>query len=144
MIQTDEQRDITEIQKYVNKKEFKLKASNGDTILHIACIANKVNIVKHLLHSHKFDPNVRNNTGETPLRWTFKYRAYQNVASTSEFDLSNLVSMFVKESKWKPSLYEVDDDGNTLFHLACQANQPNLVELLIPSVKLDCSLKNID
>ena len=67
---TDEQRAITEIQEYVKKGQFKLNqltANNGNTILHIACVANKVNIVKHLLQFHKFDPNVKNNFGETPL-----------------------------------------------------------------------------
>jgi ankyrin repeat protein len=146
---TDEQRAIIEIQEYVNRNHLKLNqltVSNGDTILHIACVANKVNIVKHLLQFHNFDLNIKNNSGETPLCCALKYSAYQNVTtSTLEMDLSNLVCMFVTKSQWEPSL---DDDGNTLFHLACQANQPHLIELLTKlssiKVKFDHSLKNID
>ena len=64
-----------------------------------------------------------------------------------EIDLRNLVFVFIKQSRWKPSVDEVDDDGNNLFHLACQANQPNLIEVLSIKSRIyyyDLSLKNID
>ena len=135
---SDEQRAIEKIQEYVRKNKGnlnRLAASNGDTILHIACVANKVDIVAHLLLCHNSNPNIKNDAGETPLRWALKHYAYKS--SMSDANLTALVHLFVENSKWKPSLKEVDDDGNSILHLACQTNQLNLVKLLLPRAKHD-------
>ena len=52
-------------------------ASNGDTLLHIACVANKVHIVNYLFTKHNFNPNVKNNAGETPLILALKHCVYK-------------------------------------------------------------------
>ena len=143
---SDEKRAITEIQEYIDKNHLdlnKLRASNGDTILHIACVALKVSIVSHLLHYHNFDPNVKNNAGETPLYSALKHYAYKHVISNFEtnLDLTNLVSLF--KGKLQVWTSFMDDDGNTIMHIACRTSLSKLFErLLIACYRLLFSINN--
>ena len=45
-------------------------------------------------------------------------------------DLTGLVSLFVNDPRWNPALDKKDRDGNNLLHLACQANQQELISAL--------------
>ena len=125
----DEYYALCEIKHRVSTHELNLNqtASNGDTALHIACVINKVLIAKYLIYECNFDPNVENNAGDTPLSlalWCQIYRRF----SPDKF--KNLVSVFVSNAKWNPEVPMNDRDGNNLLHLACQANQTELVSTL--------------
>ena len=120
---------VHEIKCCVDKCELDLNetASNGDSVLHTACVANKVQIAKYLLNECNFDPNTKNNAGETPLVLVLRVHTYRMLPKE---DLNSLSSLFVNNPRWNPALAKKDKDGNTLIHLACQANQHYLVNVL--------------
>ena len=70
---------LNEIIFHVETHQLDLKqtASNGDTALHMACAANKVQIANYLLKQHNFNPNIKNKAGDTPLTSVLKLHIYK-------------------------------------------------------------------
>ena len=122
---------VQQIKCGVSKSELDLSetASNGDSVLHMACVANRVLISKCLLIDCNFDPNIKNSTGDTPIMFALRLYTYRMLPEDTN-NLTSLVSVFVGNARWKRGLAEKDKDGNTLFHLACQANQHELISAL--------------
>ena len=131
----NEYRSVYEIKRHVSTQKLDLSetASNGDTALHMACVANKIHIVKYLLCEYGFDPNVKNRAGDTPLRLALKVHVYRMLLKDK---LSSMISLFVNNDDWNPAISEKDSDGNNLLHLACQANQKELIRALEKRVSL--------
>ena len=130
---------VQQIKCGVSKTELDLSetASNGDSVLHMACVANRVLIAKCLLNDCNFDANIKNSTGDTPLMLALRFYTYRMLPEDMN-NLTSLVSVFVNNAIWSCGLAEKDKDGNTLFHLACQANQHELISAL---EEADYSLK---
>ena len=120
---------LFEIKRCVGTGELDLNetASNGDSVLHMACAANKPQIARYLLNECNFDPNVKNNTEDTPLGLALKFYTYRMLPKCN---LLCLVSVFIKNARWNPALADKDGDGNTLLHLACLSNQHKLISAL--------------
>ena len=127
----DELQAVHESKCCVDKCELDLDetASNGDSVLHMACVANKAQIAEYLLQECSFNPNIKNSAGDTPLSLALKLHTYKMLPNFDK-DLTGLISLFVNDPRWNPALDKKDRDGNNLLHLACQANQQELISAL--------------
>ena len=127
----DELQAIHESKCYVVKCELDLDetASNGDSVLHMACVANKAQIAEYLLQECSFNPNIKNSAGDTPLSLALRLHTYKMLPNFNK-NLTGLISLFVNDPRWNPALDKKDRDGNNLLHLACQANQQELISAL--------------
>ena len=127
----DELQAVHESKCCVDKCELDLDetASNGDSVLHMACVANKAQIAEYLLQECSFNPNIKNSAGDTPLSLALRLHTYKLLPNINK-DLTGLVSLFVNDPRWNPALDKKDRDGNNLLHLACQANQQELISAL--------------
>ena len=75
----DELQAVHESKCCVDKCELDLDetASNGDSVLHMACVANKAQIAEYLLQECSFNPNIKNSAGDTPLSLALKLHTYK-------------------------------------------------------------------
>ncbi|XP_046543661.1 ankyrin repeat domain-containing protein 50-like [Haliotis rubra] len=94
----------------------------GYNVLHWACTAGRVGIVKYLLTLSSVDINSRGEDGMTPLMAAVEYE-HRDV-----FEL--LVSMGANMS-------QVDDDGNSVLHFACRGGHLDLVKYLLSQSSVD-------
>ena len=121
--------------------------SNGYNALHIACKANKPNIVKCLLSQGNCNPNKKTSSGYTPLSLCSRSdlavvkELLQHQAHSTNF-LRSLISD--REMK-KNSCYLLDNmkyltenarwEMDIALQLACEANQPKIVHFLLAERK---------
>ena len=139
------------------------KTSNGNTALHLACMANKPEVVIFLLKVAKCDPNIPNDEGCTPIQLTPHFGIIYNlidhgavaspniimslIVSSSIFDSSNVIQstidllrLALKKSAWTPN--EKAFGGDTALHHACKANKLTIVKFLLSEAKCDPNAKN--
>ena len=140
--------------------------SEGNTLLHVACKANRPDIIEYLVSGAKCDPNSKNNDGKTPAQLTFSYikkavNYSETIGANSEGFLglmSTLVSLtncdelqcieLLKHSlKYCDSTWRPDDktiNGNTALHLACKANKHEIVKFLLGEAQCNPNVENSD
>ena len=141
------------------------KTSNGNTALHLACRANKPEIVIFLLKEAKCNPNIANNDGNTPIKVTRHFGIMYNLIFhgaiveaivvcslvntplSQQYELSDLTKrivdllrMSLNKSTWNPD--EKAFDGSTVLHYACKADRLSIVDFLLSEAKCDPNIKN--
>ena len=141
------------------------KTSDGNTALHLACGANKPEIVTFLLKVAKCNPNIRNNDECTAIELTQNFENMYNLIDhgavatvyivrslisspiSPKYQLSDvtkiiidLLRMSLNKSTWNPN--EKALDGSTALHYACETYRPAFVKFLLSEAKCDPNIKN--
>ncbi|XP_071099013.1 serine/threonine-protein phosphatase 6 regulatory ankyrin repeat subunit B-like [Haliotis cracherodii] len=103
-----------------NKVDLKLRDSNNNTVLHLACQSGNNSIVECLLpHT---DINTLGNNGQTPVM--------SAVLSGKKETFDLLVSN-------KADITLTDDDNNSLLHVACHFDDASLLVELVPKFEIN-------
>ena len=100
--------------------------SNGWTLLHYACKAGNVSLVRTLI-KHKADITVKNNRGDMPVH------------IAADYDREEVILALITEFGCDTNI--ADSNGWTLLHYACKEGNVNLVRTLIEH-KADITAKN--
>ena len=137
------------------------KNSDGDTVLHLACKANRSDVVALLISEFKCNQNTPNNDGKTPVQLQFcntfaSIFHHDKINSSDVFfeqfsialssmscnECIKLLSLSLKNSNctWKPN--DKTSNGNTALHLACRANKPEIVLFLLKEAKCNPNITN--
>lgn len=103
-----------------NSNEVSLKNANGQSVLHIAVIHDKSDIVEYLLEKKVCDINDVDIYGNTALHWAAK-KGFQDV----------LLQLIQSKADINIQNYE----GNTPLHLAVNNNHENCVKAILYSSK---------
>ena len=126
---------------------------DGDTALHLACKLGKAAIVNYLLTEAKCYLNAISQLDMSPLDVTekleiAKFLIRHGARVTPELVLrfeamenapnkSTLIELVL--TTWNPN--DVDSDGYTALHLACKADRPTTVNLLLSVTHCDPNIK---
>ena len=134
---------------------------NGDgyTALHLACKADNPSTVNILLSEAHCDPNCLEGNGKTPLQVTssprimtkliehgakmtadvvFKLITSSNIDSVKD----EILTLAIRKQAmlWNPN--ELNSDGYTALHLACKADNPTRMNLLLSEAHCDPNVKS--
>ena len=128
--------------------------SNGYTALHLACIADNPSTVNILLSETHCDPNYLDSNGKTPLQVTSNSKimtiliehgakmtvdvVFKLITSTEIDSKTNeILSLSIRKQAitWNPN--ELNSNGYTPLHLACIANNPSTVNILLSEAHCD-------
>lgn len=116
-----EKGDIKLIKNYISffgPNILNQKDENGWTLLHHACFANQIDIVKLLISTKEFNGiNKQNNEGRTP----FHFVCHGNL---------DIFKLLIKNDRFD-SLYIKNLDGRTPLHDACSSGHIEIVKLII-------------
>ncbi|XP_046330940.2 ankyrin repeat domain-containing protein 17-like [Haliotis rufescens] len=96
--------------------DVNVRSSEGNTILHAACLGGHVKMVRHVLSTTRVNVNARGKKGRSPLMLA-AWMGHQEV-----FEL--LVSAGSDVSL-------VDDGGNNILHVACRGGHADMVAYLL-------------
>ncbi|XP_048242829.1 ankyrin repeat domain-containing protein 17-like [Haliotis rufescens] len=96
--------------------DVNVRSSEGNTILHAACLGGHVSMVCHVLSTTRVNVNARGKKGRSPLMLA-AWMGHQEV-----FEL--LVSVGSDVSL-------VDDGGNNILHVACRGGNADMVAYLL-------------
>jgi ankyrin repeat protein len=132
--------------------------SDGFTALHLACQANSITMVNFLLSLAHCDPNIKSKNEVVPIQLTddlgiIKKLVEHGAQMTADvvFKLISMhsrdlrVSQLFKLSTTKGTLRNPNDlnsDGYTALHLACQANNFIIVNYLLSVAQCDPNIKS--
>ena len=103
---------------------------DGNTALHIACTKDNWNIIEYLIWERKASITLRNANGIIPLhsiRWQF--------SSIVPIDSPLLISCDINTR---------DQDGNTLLHHACRAQNIEDIKYLVHNLKANIHVTNLE
>ena len=100
--------------------------SNDWTLLHYACKAGNVSLVRTLIE-HKADITAKNNQGDMPVH------------IAADYDREEVIFALITEFGCDTNI--ADSNGSTLLHYACKAGNVSLVQTLIEH-KADITVKN--
>ena len=122
----------------------------GNMAIHFACIANKPAVVKHLLKHGKCNPSCKNSSNELPIELTENIDTISHLVDHGATITPELILKFAtEESIPNEQLAQLignpdasDSEGNTALHLACQADQPDTVNLLLSQTHCNPNIKN--
>ena len=122
----------------------------GDTALHLACKVDKPMIVKYLLKKVNCNPKDKNSRYELPIELTANIDTISLLIEHGATMTPELVLKFagiqiipndrLAQLMWNPNI--ANSDGNTALHLACQADQQDIVNLLLSQTHCDPNIKN--
>ena len=123
---------------------------DGDTALHLACKVDKAVILKFLVLEGRCDPNCKNVENKVPLELSSNLESITILIEQGAIMTPELLLRFVaEESIPKHLLPEVihnpdikNSDGNTALHLACKADEKNVVKVLLSKAHCDPNIKN--
>ena len=134
---------------------------NGYTALHLACIANNPSTVNALLSEAHCDPNCLDGNGKTSLQVTSDSRIMTILLEHGAKMTADVVFKLIMSSEkdsiiheililsirkqailWNPN--ELNSDGYTALHLACKADNPTRVNLLLSEAHCDPNVKSND
>lgn len=119
--------DIKTIEALLSDPSFDINYTdtNGNNLLHHACLKNKIEIARLLINNTRFDGiNKRNSYYHTPLIICSCRGKYE------------IAKMLIEISKFT-SLNDFDHGGYTAFHYACLFGHKDIVELLINTKGFD-------
>ena len=148
--QINEDKALEAIQSIIENTSYNFDTPfrNGCNALHLACNANRANIVECLLVKRKCNPNIKTKTGCTPLqlssdRFVIKH-LLQNQANPTDY-LRSL--MFKKQERYLLDImkYLTEDAKwqiDIALLLACEANQPKVVQFLLAEKKCNPNAVN--
>ena len=130
---------------------------NGDTPLHIAALAGRVEVANMLITKYKCPVDCRNNSKQTPLHHACFYghlSVVRALASEHKADLNahdehnttplyyavlightNVVKCLIDEFNCSPEIKGFE--GKTTVHQACESGNVELVEMLLTKYNLD-------
>ncbi len=100
---------------------------HGDSLLHIACDKNHLDIARYLVEKHNFNPMLKNKSKRTPLH-----------LACSSGNLS-IVEYLMKELKCGAEVFDVE--GCSPLHYACRNGYSDIVLYLIEQ---ECALTSYD
>ena len=106
-----------------------VRDSNMRSLLHIACQIMNFIIVKHLIETYEFNPNLQDEYGNTAL----------HVACLSE--KTQIVMYLINKSNCNPNIR--NRDGSTPFHIAARNQSVVIVKYLMAMPQLDGNVKDI-
>ena len=126
--------------------------SNGYTALHLACIADNPSTVNILLSEANCDPNSLDGNGKTALQVTSNSKIMTmliehgakvtadvifKLITSSEIDSKIILSLSIRKQAilWNPN--ELNSNGYTALHLACIADNPSTVNILLSEAHCD-------
>ena len=143
--------------------KHKVKTCDGSTLLHLCCgrvdniFRDAKTLVNHLLYQHH-DPNYLDKNGQTPLQITsdplIMEKLVQHGANVTS-DVVFKIIISVKEHKaseilqlsstkktmlWKST--DMNDDGDTALHLACEVDKPVVVTSLLANIEWNLNVRN--
>ncbi|XP_067668165.1 putative ankyrin repeat protein RF_0381 [Haliotis asinina] len=99
----------------------------GDNVLHSGCLGGHMDIVKRVLELDTVDINSRGHSGRTPL-----------MMAASNGDKEIFYLLFNKNA----DATLVDDDGNTILHLASEGGNVNIVKYVLSLEIMDINTRN--
>ena len=122
--------------------------NNGDSVLHVACKQDKLELVHYLLSEVKSDPNRKNSNGQAPIVYaenieivkelircnvvTSSHEVFMLIKKTTknhEEETAQLLQTLLQHTTWNPD--DKTSQGDTALHLACTVNSPVIVEFFI-------------
>ena len=110
--------------KYINGQNLV-----GDTPLHIACRAAKMDIVCHLIIEFNCRVDILNNDGDTPLHLLYDKPNRADLKRLEKFVPMSLASIH-------------NNDGNTPLHVACRSKNITAVSFLLKKIKSCVNVPN--
>ena len=123
---------------------------DGNTALHLACKVDKHKAAKYLLKHGKCNATEKNLRNKLPLELTTNIDTISLLVEHGATMTPELVLKFVAiesipndrlaQLMWNPDI--TNCDGNTALHLACQADQPETVNLLLSQAYCDPNVRN--
>ena len=136
------------------KKTMLLKPTDlnddGDTALHLACKVDKPAVVKYLLKHGNCNATEKNLRNVLPLELTTNIHSISLLVEHGATMTPELVLKFaaienipndrLAQLMWNPNI--ANSDGNTALHLACQADQPDIVIFLLKQAHCDPNVTN--
>ena len=144
------------LQSLVDKNRHKTK--DGSTLLHVVCTCSALrdtkSLVDYLLTECQCDPNCLDNKGQMPLQLTsdskimktlIKHGAKMTPGQVLRFEAKESAPMKPELIKlmlttWNPD--DKDSDGYTALHLACKADRPTTVNLLLSVAHCNPNIKS--
>ncbi len=135
----DDDSSIHRAQLLVEKGAYpNVQNTNGNTILHLACLRGNVDFSKELIEKKNANPNIQNKIGLTPLLMVIK--EYVKECGDRIFDnqycseLYRIIELLIQNKTTDLDMQDVD--GNTAFHCAVEQighklSVNKLIELLI-------------
>ncbi|XP_046558384.1 ankyrin-2-like isoform X2 [Haliotis rubra] len=90
----------------------------GDTVLHAACRAGDISIVKFVLSKDELDVNSSDKSGMTPAM------------SAARWGYLDVVKLLLRRGA---KMQLVDDEGDTILHYACRGGHEDVVECIVSS-----------
>ena len=123
---------------------------DGDTALHLACKVDKPEAVKYLLKQGNCNSTDKNSRNELPIELTTNIESISLLVEHGAAMTPELILKFVAVERipnsvlaqllWAPDAK--NSEGNTALHLACRADQPDTVNLLLSQAQCDPNVKN--
>ena len=101
----------------------------GDTPLHIACRAAKMDIVHHLIIELKCQMNIYNNDGDIPLHLLYNKQKCADLERLENFVPISLAGL-------------CNNIGNTLLHVACRSKNITAISFLMRKLKASANVPN--
>ena len=131
--------------------------AEGDTVLHIACVSGRLDVVQFLVNDMKFDINCKNGRKSTPLHVAIEWGSIE----VAKFLLDNGCVIDIANDLGQTPLYfavmhrrvdlcqflinknvnvnvQATDSKETPLHLACCYNSATLATLLLECVQQRC------
>ena len=120
---------------------------DGNTVLCLACKADRPGFVHYLLSDCECNPNTHT-AGETPLQSTSNPKIIKDLlqhgavldasdvlrwltGTMDDASVLEIVEYLINKGIWDPNETIHLTDGNTLMHLACESNRPSVVHYLL-------------
>ena len=126
------------------------KNSCGDTALHLACVADRNEIVEFLLTKMKSNPNVQNDRQETPIQLTNQLSIISQLIQHGAVFTSEDVKKWMKQfsplevakviTLGDPN--RITAEGDTALHIACIMDQCDVMQYLVTERNCNPNIKN--
>jgi ankyrin repeat protein len=133
--------------------------SDGYTALHLACKADSFTIVNFLLSLDNCEPNAESKNEEVPIQLTSDLSIMKKLVEygaqmttdvvfklismhSSDFRVPELLTLSIRKGtmSWNPN--DLNSDGYTALHLACQSNIFPIVNILLSLAHCDPNIKS--
>lgn len=149
--QVSEHQAVEAIQSIIEHTSFNFNGlfSNGYNTLHIACKANKPQMVNCLLSLGNCNPNTNTRSGDSPLELSSNLQVIRELlqygaqpicklrqlmfTEKKEDYLLDIMKFLTEEAKWELDI---------ALQLACEANRPKVVQFLLEKRKCDPNSSN--
>ena len=150
----DEEQSLEMLQCLINEHNWNPNSStkNGDTVLHLACKADRLIIVKYLfsIDAFRYDSYAKNKLNQTPIELTSSKEIIRELIKQGSNPIDLLINPIMDEVQVLHLVMEIDEDklnaitvnDNTALHLACLTDRATIVRYLLKESKIDVNAKN--